>query len=689
MAGPLEQRLAAELEKRRSRGERPEQGVVDRILSSKPVEYAENLARMGVQGITFGVGDEIAAAEDATLDYILGRGSGTWKERFDAHMGKSKEAMEGFREEHPKAALAAEMIGALPTALATGPLSIARAAIPATARGASRIMTRQPMKRPAVLGRMGKGLAGGAASGGVYGFGVGEGGVEGRLESAALPAAFGGMLGGVTPAVAGPIARHVGEAVSRARTARKGNMEAAAVDPIQEVLKQDVTVGGGTFPSGPGAKLADVGPAARADLDEAIQEVGGNADVASRHIRERAEAAGPRLTQALDEQLGSPAGLRTAEKALKDDPELGPLYERGYATPIDYSTGAGETLERLMRNRIPGSVIGAANDIMRRQGQGSRQIKVQLGENDEIVGWERLPDTRQLHYILQGLDSEIGQLGQKEGVKGTLRGATKKLRREVRDALGEANPIWAQAQSRAADEFSALNSLRLGYDAMKPGMIRSELREELTGLSDAEKRWVAQGMREYIDDVTANAKQSFVPDPTVGGHVSRRAREDPETLRALQDLSSKAVRNKVAMVIGEDQADKLFGEIDEVAGAYMLQMTASTNLRQQAKERLGRGEALYQQSPQGKLAAGDVPGAVTEVGRRIIGRDPEVAANPDTAAAVIEVLLRDATPPNVEAMRKVLAAPNPRMAGMETARLAELLAGRGGLAAIPAMQGGY
>ena len=422
-------------------------------------------------------------------------------------------------------------------------------------------------------------------------------------------------------------------------------------------------------------------------MDEAIQEVGGNADIASRHIRQRSEDASGQLTGVLDNSLGSPQGVKTVERALKDDPTLKPLYDRAYATPIDYEAPAGNQIRNIINARVPGSVIRAANDIMRRQGVDVDEIRARIGQNDEILGWEKLPNTRQLHYILQGLDSEIGTLAQKEGFKGTLRGATKKLRKELRDALGEANPTWAEAQTRAADDFAAVNALRLGYDAMKPSMIRSEFAEEIGNLSPAERQWVAQGMREHIDDITANAKQSFVPDPTVSGHVSRRAQQDPETLRALQDLSSQSVRNKVAMVIGDEQAGELFGQIDELAGAYMLQQTASTNLRKQSRERLGKEQARYDESPLGKLHGGKPMEAAAETMARFFGKDPDAKANPDTAAAVIEVLLRDATPENVAAMRAVHNAPRPATSGNLSAHLAELLAGRGGLAAIPALPG--
>ena len=194
-------------------------------------QTADDVLGSILQGMTFGFGDEI----EAGLRSLFGDRS------YDDILTEERGDMERFREESPALAMGTEIAGALPTALATGPLSIARAAIPA-GRAAGRTMTRQAMKRPALAGRVAKGAAGGAASGAAYGFGAGEDGIGERLESAALPAGFGGVLGAIMPAVAGPVGRYAGEALSRAKTARKGKMESTAVDPMQEVMHQDIRV---------------------------------------------------------------------------------------------------------------------------------------------------------------------------------------------------------------------------------------------------------------------------------------------------------------------------------------------------------------------------------------------------------------------------------------------------------------
>ena len=66
-------------------------------------------------------------------------------------------------------------------------------------------------------------------------------------------------------------------------------------------------------------------------------------------IEIRGDAAGPRMTQALDDALGTPEGLETvvARMTAERKPILDRLYAQAEATPIRYDLPKGQKLLNL------------------------------------------------------------------------------------------------------------------------------------------------------------------------------------------------------------------------------------------------------------------------------------------------------------------------------------------------------
>lgn len=123
--------------------------------------------RSGLQGLTFGAGDEIVAAGTSAL------GPGT----YDQELDRERARLDRGRDKFPKTALASEIGGAI-----TMPLG--------------------GLKSTGKLGLdMARGAATGAGLSGVYGFGAGEGGFLDRAASAKNAAIIGAMLGGAFPIV--------------------------------------------------------------------------------------------------------------------------------------------------------------------------------------------------------------------------------------------------------------------------------------------------------------------------------------------------------------------------------------------------------------------------------------------------------------------------------------------------------
>ena len=90
---------------------------------TSPPSRLEGIARAGLQGMTFGAGDEIVAAGAAALDPVIKGSGGTLDERYGNYLSREREKIGQFRESNPIAAYGSEIAGAIPTAVLTAPAS--------------------------------------------------------------------------------------------------------------------------------------------------------------------------------------------------------------------------------------------------------------------------------------------------------------------------------------------------------------------------------------------------------------------------------------------------------------------------------------------------------------------------------------------------------------------------------------
>lgn len=190
-------------------------------------DYANNLARSISQGVTFGFGDELAAAGDATVAKVadaIGISPETlmvsvneadagkpWSEIYEQRLKGERDLLKGFRETNPVSAIGGEIAGAMPTAVAMPFGAVGRLA-----------------STGSLPARIGAGAAIGATQGGIYGFGAGEDGARERVKQGALGSVMGGALGAAAPAVG---------SVVRGRAQSAANRAVSKVAPTSEELR--------------------------------------------------------------------------------------------------------------------------------------------------------------------------------------------------------------------------------------------------------------------------------------------------------------------------------------------------------------------------------------------------------------------------------------------------------------------
>lgn len=412
---------------------------------------------------------------------------------------------------------------------------------------------------------VGAGMAAGAAEGAIYGAGVQEGG---RGRNASRQALVGGVIGGAVGGASPIVARGAANLVERVR----GTPERAAGAAL-DVSPESARLLGATVNADPGAAaalqrsgetamLADVGPTASGVVDYAMQSPGPAARLAKERIEGRAGNMATRINDTLDSVLGAPEGIMAAQSAVRSGVgEVMPdAYARAYASPIDYSSEAGERLERLIP-RLPGRVISAANDLMRVEGVTSPQILASIAD-DGTVTMTRMPNVQQWDYIKRGLQ----QLA--EGTEGTgafggktpIGRAYANLARDIRATLGGAVPAYSEAVEIAADAISQQQAIKDGSRVLSRGVTRNEVSDLVEGMTGPELDALKQGIRSQIDDTLARVN-AVASDPNLDAREARAA---------LNMLTSREARDKLTTVLGARDAGRVLRVIDEASVALGL-----------------------------------------------------------------------------------------------------------------------
>ena len=438
-----------------------------------------------------------------------------------------------------------------------------------------------------------------ASRGGQALLAIPTGGILGAAEGAVYQAGEGGdpaqgaIIGGLVGAGAGLAAPYASAAVQRLGEWAQ-RTDVATVATALGVSRDAATVIRNAFRAGDmqSAKaaldaageqgmLADAGQSARELLDAAASAGGQAGTIAREAVEERAAGTSDRLNAALNDAFGEPLGAETAKRAIRGSTASTrkDLYSTAYAQPIDYAGSGGRYLESLLK-RVPDSAIKNANDLMNIAGEESAQILARVAD-DGSVGFEKMPDVRQVHYILQGLDDAIeaatGQFG-----RGTTRsGKLKSLRSQIANTVKREVPEFAAAQDAAADSIRRESAIQSGYEALRAGTRRETLADTLRNASKAEKDALKQGVRSYIDDTLAN----------VGRTITDANVDARESMKLVRDLSSKANRIKVSQILGREEADRLFAALEKETISLELRAAIATNSKTAIRQSIQGGVA--------------------------------------------------------------------------------------------------
>lgn len=486
----------------------------------------------------------------------------------DPAAGEQQRAVQGAMDrQYPKTSTALQIGGGI---AGSAPLAALAAPVVAGAAPASLAMR-------AATGAGAAAVAGGI-EGAVSGYGAGQG--DTRMESAVsrglTGAALGGVIGGLAPVASAGI-KNLAESLKGRDVnviAGQFGISKDAAKVVKAAIENDDLQAAQVAlrRAGSNAMLADASPGAAQMLDTAMQAGGAANRIGRDAVETRAIAANDSLTRSLDTILGPVQGLRgaTSEIASRTAPARAAAYERAYGTAIDYAADQGRAIEGVL-SRIPPRTIQAAiseaNDAMRAAGVTNKQIMAEIGDDGAVV-FREMPNVQQLDELKKALQS-IGQ-SETDALTGKISGAgmrANRLARELSEAVADAVPTYRTAVRLGGDKIAEQNALEAGRKLLLPGTTRESVAEVMTGASREAKDAARRGLRSYIDDTLANvqaAMTNFDPNnPTAAA----------EAVKLVKQLSSRANREKVELVLGPARADALFRQLDE-AGAQLATRAA-------------------------------------------------------------------------------------------------------------------
>lgn len=562
---------------------------------SEDLTLPEKAAMNVAQGATFGFSDKIIATALATVQ------GGTPEERqqlYDHYLTKGRATLDAVREDNQLLSIVSEVIGALGTGagMAKGLHSAAlRSGIPAAQRVA---------RSSSPMATIGKAAGIGGIEGGVYAAGaaddaptleeIGQGGGIGALFGLAAGAGIRGIS-----AVADWALRQ-GDAAMRALgiddftrdlLERAAGGDAAAIREIRDDYAA----------RGPDAMPVDVLPGGADVVDAIIQQGGPGGQLAKRRIGERASDAAQAMEEATAREIGPSSGGISSRSISSENPAIARAYERAYARPVDYSADAGgDRLLEMLEKQVPPEVFAEAQKLFRTEG-GPGDFFTKLVDGKAV--FSRLPELAELDTISRTLyqSAEASRAPSFTGTgKMSPQGrAEANLARKIREILKAQNPDYREALNIFSGIASKEDAVRVGRDLFSDRLYASDVAKELRGLGSVDRGYVKQGIRDFIDREREKIKTSL---------TGLGERDYAEGVKAFKLLSSPSNRRKVAAVIGDDAAERLFRQMDQDAVAFQLKALTNANSKTAVRQFLS--EMMKDMASQGLLGGMRASGAV-------------------------------------------------------------------------------
>lgn len=506
-------------------------------------------------------------------------------EAMGSKQGDMRALQGAYERQHPNMSMAANIGSGVVNSAA------ALAALPAAVTGFLAGPTGMRMI-PAMLrgGAVAAPLA--SVEGALSGYGSGTD-PQSRADAAVSGAGYGLLGGAIAGAAAAPITRGIENLIGYVARSDIGKIASALgiSSNAAKVIKNTFETGGdfgvaiqNLQTAGQRGMLADAGPAAQALLDASAAS-GGRAGMEARSaIENRASQSFGDMEGQLDTTLGPvPEGPKTkvAEIAARDAVPRKEAYDTAYGSPIPYGAPEGMAVEEVI-SRIPPTdlmdAISRANKDMVAEGvKDSPQIMAKIVDVRDAQGrvtgqkvqFFQQPNVRQLDYLKRGLQGQV-EAGT-DAMTGRLNSDARRsamLSSQLRGRLGEAVPAYDAAVKMGGDTMEEMQAFKLGQSLLKSSTNAEDVMLTLGNTpSKAALETARAGVRLYLGKLVSTVRR-MPSDPNLDAR---------QLLSELGAVSSDDAKLKMTRLLGQAEASKLYGVIDEAYQTVKVRAAMATN----------------------------------------------------------------------------------------------------------------
>lgn len=414
----------------------------------------------------------------------------------------------------------------------------------------------------------------------------------GDLGESLKGAGIGAGLGLVAPGLGNLVGRGVSSVVSKLRgptATQSAFTRAATADGVADVPAQLSKLGPDAMPMDLGPNLQRQAGALAASPGEAQQTV-------RSAIAQRQAGAGTRISESLDNALGQPVDtIAVADDIIAQRSAAAkPLYDAAYAKPVPFTKELEETLTRP----AVASALKNAQGMAANEGIPSQQWFANIAD-DGTVTIKNVPDVRQLDLTKRALDDKIST-AVRGGNNNEARILTQ-LRDKLVSQVDNAVPEYAAARKAFSGPSAVLDAMDEGKSVFSKTMTPSELRTKLLKMDDAQKEAFIQGGRASIADIMGTARN--------------------DALAARNTFASGYNKEKLELLVGKEQANKMLGALDAEAAFTKTRDVVTGNSETEARSAARQDVGLKGDKPgfirnAFNLRFGD---AAADVGDKIIG----------------------------------------------------------------------
>lgn len=365
---------------------------------------------------------------------------------------------------------------------------------------------------------------------------------------------IGAGLGLVAPGLGNLIGRGIGSIASAVRgpsATQSAFARAATADGVTDVPGQLAKLSPDAMPMDLGPNLQRQAGALAATPGEAQQTVRSS-------IANRQAGAGTRISESLDNALGQPVDtMAVADDIIAQRSAAAkPLYEAAYAKPVPFTKELEETLKRP----AVASALKNAQGMAANEGIPSQQWFANIAD-DGTVTIKNVPDVRQLDLTKRALDDKISSAmrGGNNNEARILTQVRDKLVKQVDDAV----PEYAAARKAFSGPSGVLDAMDEGKSVFSKTLTPNELRTRLLKMDDAQKEAFIQGGRASIADIMGTARN--------------------DALAARTTFSSGYNKEKLQLLVGKEQADKMLGALDAEAAFTKTRDVVTGNSETEAR----------------------------------------------------------------------------------------------------------